>query len=195
MPEKKTRLAQMLIDEQKKRGWTDRAASADIGVLQQTYSNWKAGTIPRDNAHAGIAKFLGISIAELDELIEEAAAAPEEISISAYSSARTYGRMSDRKEGKFKFDTSRKAVPEGRYAVIVDTKIMEPAFRTGCKVWLDPGIWPRVGDDVVVHSNGVGWIGQLEALGETVKLARYNGEPTVVKNVDAVHVIVLAERV
>jgi len=189
-------LAQMLIDQQKARGMTDRAASTEIGVLQQTYSNWKAGTIPRENAHAGIAKFLGIPIGDIDGLIDEAGASSNETPLSAYSSARVYGRVADRKDGKFKFDTSRKAVPEGRYAVVVDTKVMEPAFRVGCKVWLDPGVWPRVGDDVIVHTKGgVAWIGQLAELGEVVRLRRYAGPEAVVGNVAAVHVIVLAERV
>src|SRR5688572_22420913 len=121
MPEKKTLLAKMLIDEQKARGMTDREVAAELAVLQQTYSTWKGGRIPRDKAHDAIAAFLRVPLARVQELADEAAV-PAETPISAYASARVYGRMSDRKEGKFKFDTSRKKVPEGRYAVVVDTK-------------------------------------------------------------------------
>lgn len=194
MPEKKTILAKMLIDEQKARGMTDREVAAELGVLQQTYSTWKANRVPRDKAHDAIAAFLRVSSARVAELADEASV-PDETHLSAYASARVYGRVSDRKEGKFKFDTSRKKVPEGRYAIVVDTKVMEPAFRVGLKAWLDPSVWPKVGDDVIAHSRGVGWIGRLAELGTVVRLERYSGEPVEVKDVDAVHVIVLAERV
>lgn len=198
MPEKKSQLAQMIIDEQARRGLTDREAAAIVGEQQQTFNTWKHGSLPR-LPRPNLAAFLNVDADRLEVLVEEArvAATVSKLpSLAVYAKVSTYGRIADRKDGKFKFDTTRKAVPEGRYAIIVDTKVMEPAFKVGCKAWLDPGVWPRVGDDVVAHTRGgLAWIGRLEELADVVRLTRYNGEPVVVSNVAAVHVIVLAERV
>lgn len=195
MAESKSKLAMALIEEQRARAMTDREVATELGVQQQTYSTWKAGRVPRDKMRGPIATFLRMTAGQLDELIDDQPAV-KEVPIGAYSSVRTYGRISDRKDGRFKFDSSRKAVPEGRYAMVVDTKVMEPALRVGCKVWLDPGVWPRVGDEVVVHAKGgIAWIGQLAEMGAVARLIRPSGEPVTIENVAAVHVVVLAERV
>lgn len=197
MPEKKSRLAQLIINEQKTRNATDRECAAEIGVLQQTFSTWKAGRIPREKAHEGLANFLRIPVSQIDGLIDEAADAPgaKLPSLSAYANVRVYGRMADRKDGKIKFDTSRKALPEGRYAVIVDTKIMEPALPVGAKAWVDPGIWPKPGNEVIAHARGYGWIGKLERLENGhATISRFGADPVEITDVDAVHVIVLSER-
>lgn len=197
MPEKKSRLAQLIIDEQKSRGLTDRESAGEIDVLQQTYSTWKAGRIPREKTWPSLAKFLKMSEIDLRALIDDASVATGKIPpLTVYSNVRTYGRMADRKEAKLKFDTSRKNVPEGRYAVIVDTKIMEPALPVGCKAWLDPGIWPKPGHDVVAHARGNGWIGRLAKLENgNATLHRFGADPIEIADVDAVHVIVLSERI
>lgn len=199
MPEKKSRLSQLIINEQKTRGLNERECATELGVLQQTYSTWKAGRVPREKVWPALAAFLHISEDALKELIDEVSEAPSSgklPALSVYTHARTYGRMADRKEAKLKFDTSRKTVPEGRYAVIVDTKIMEPALPVGCKAWLDPGIWPKPGNDVVAHARGNGWIGRLVSLENgNATLHRFGADPVEIADVDAVHVIVLSERI
>lgn len=197
MPEIKSRLLQSILKEQKRRGVKDRAVYEELGVPQQTYSTWKAGVIPRPRQYPAIAGFLGVPEEDVAEMAREAAeTSPASTPITI---ARTYGRMSDRKEGKFKFDPvndGRKRIPEGRYAIIVDTKVMEPVFHVGVKVWLDPSRWPSPGDDVLAHSGGFAWIGRFEGMSNgAVQLSRYDGSQVEVKNVEAVHVIVLSERV
>ncbi|MEV4606150.1 hypothetical protein MRBLMR1_001090 [Neorhizobium sp. LMR1-1-1.1] len=198
MPEQKSRLSQLIINEQKSRGLTERECAVELGVLQQTYSTWKAGRIPREKVWPALSKFLNVPEDTLKELIDEATGSPggKLPPLTVYSNVRTYGRMADRKEAKLKFDTSRKNVPEGRYAVIVDTKIMEPALPVGCKAWLDPGIWPKPGHDVVAHARGNGWIGRLAKLENgNATLHRFGADPIEIPDVDAVHVIVLSERI
>lgn len=199
MPEKKSRLSQMIVAEQKKRDFKDKQAYEALDVKQQTYSSWKRGVVPRPAMYAGIAAFLGVDESVVAELAQKAAQVENPNKLSAFVTARVYGTMSDRKEGKWKFqpiNDGRKRIPEGRYALIVDTKIMEPVFRVGTKIWLDPSRWPQQGDDVIVHGGGMGWIGTFVSLeGKKASITRYGGGPLVVENVEAIHVIVLSERV
>lgn len=198
MPEIKSRLLQSILKEQKRRAVKDRAVYEELGVPQQTYSTWKAGVIPRPRQFPAIAAFLGVPEDDVADMAREASEAVSG-TITTITSARVYGRMSDRKAGKFKFDPindGRKRIPEGRYAVVVDTKVMEPVFHVGVKAWLDPSRWPAVGDDVLAHSGGFAWIGRFEGMSNgAVQLGRYDGSRLEVKNVEAVHVIVLSERV
>lgn len=198
MPEVKSRLLQSILKEQKRRAVKDRAVYEELGVPQQTFSTWKAGVVPRPMHYPAIAAFLGASEDDVADMAREASEAVTG-TITTITSARVYGRMSDRKEGKFKFDAfndGRKRIPEGRYAVVVDTKVMEPVFHVGVKAWLDPARWPAVGDDVLAHSGGFAWIGRFDGMnGGAVQLSRYDGSQVEVKNVEAVHVIVLSERV
>jgi transcriptional regulator with XRE-family HTH domain len=200
MPEKKTRLAQMITAEQVKRGFTDRQASDEVGVMQQTYSAWKRGAVPRPNKRAGLAAFLRISadmMAELADEAHESLGSTKLPRMGSFDTAREYGRVVDRKEGKYKFDTSRKAVPEGRYKIPIDTKCMEPALRVGTTAWADPGVFSKPGDEVMVHTAaGFSWIGIL-ADWETGRatIARPDGWRRELDNVVAVHTIVLAERI
>lgn len=198
MPEVKSRLLQSILKEQKRRAVKDRAVYEELGVRQQTYSSWKAGVVPRPMHYPALAAFLGASEDDVADMAREAS---ESVTgtITTITSARVYGRMSDRKEGKFKFDAfndGRKRIPEGRYAIVIDTKVMEPVFHVGVKAWLDPSRWPAVGDDVLAHSGGFAWIGRFEGMSNgAVQLSRYDGSQLEVKNVEAVHVIVLSERV
>ncbi len=198
MPEIKSRLLLALLKEQKQRAVKDRAVYEELGVRQQTYSSWKAGVVPRPMHYPALAAFLGASEDDVADMAREASEAVTG-TITTITSARVYGRMSDRREGKFKFDAfneGRKRIPEGRYAVVVDTKVMEPVFHVGVKAWLDPARWPAVGDDVLAHSGGFAWIGRFDGMnGGAVQLSRYDGSQVEVKNVEAVHVIVLSERV
>lgn len=195
-----SRLSQMLLNEQGRRSQTDREAAAEIGVRQQTYSTWKHGSIPRPNLYGPLAKFLNISIDMLEELCEEARESTGNTKLPRLDRAREYGRVSDRKEGKFKFDpvnAGRKRIPEGRYSVMIGTNVMEPALLYGTKAWLDPAVWPRIGNEVIVHGKGgVAWLGRLEALESgRAEISQYGGGRLVVDDVQAVHAVVLSERV
>ena len=199
MPEKKSRLSLAILAEQKRRGFKDKEAYEAIDVKQQTYSSWKRGVVPRPNMYPAIAAFLGVTEERVAELANEAQQIENPNKLSAFATARVYGTMSDRKEGKWKFppvNDGRKRIPEGRYALVVDTKVMEPVFHVGVKAWLDPSRWPAAGDDVLAHSGGFAWIGRFEGMTNgAVQLSRYDGSQLEVKNVEAVHVIVLSERV
>ncbi|WP_210339087.1 hypothetical protein [Ensifer sp. ENS04] len=197
-----SRLSQMLINEQARRGQKDREAADEIGVLQQTFSAWKGGSIPRPNKYAAVSTYLNISPDMMLELAEEAAESTGSTKLpklTAYNTARTYGRVSDRKEGRFKFDpvnAGRKRVPEGRYAVEVGTNVMEPALLYGTKIWLDPGIWPKVGNEVMAHAKGgAAWLGRLAELADGKAVVENAAGRFAVDNVEAVHVVVLAERI
>lgn len=197
-----SRLSQMIVNEQTSRGLTDREAAEQIGVLQQTYSSWKGGVIPRPNKQGALAGWLRISNDMMLELVEEAATSTGNTKlpkITAFRSARTYGKVSDRKTGRYKFDAfnvGRKRVPEGRYAVEVGTNVMEPALLYGTKIWLDPGIWPQEGHEVMVHAKGgIGWLGRLVSVKEDAAVIDNAAGRVDVDNVIAVHVVVLAERV
>lgn len=194
----------MLKNEQVRRGLTDVDVAAEIGVSQQTFNAWKGGVVPRPNKYAAVASYLQISDDMMVELAEEARISTGNTKLpklTAYNTARTYGRVSDRKEGKYKFDpvnAGRKRIPEGRYAIEVGTNVMEPALLYGTKVWVDPGIWPTAGNEVLVHAKGgFAWLGRLEKMGnETAEISQDALEGTiVVKDVLAVHVVVLAERI
>lgn len=193
----------MIAHEQKTLGQTDREICEKYGWLQQSFSKWKHGTVPRLPAHESLAEFLGIDRSMLDELIDEARQSTGNTKLpplAALDRASEYGKVTDRKAGKFRFDPvndGRKAIPEGRYSITIDTKIMEPALLVGTKAWLDPGVWPAIGNEVMVYGRaGNAWLGRLAALdGESARLTRYAGPDVAINDVQAVHVVVLSERI
>lgn len=197
-----SRLSQMLLNEQAKRGLTDYKAAKEIGVLQQTYSSWKHGSVPRPNRYAAIAGWLHISIDMARELCEEAVASTGSTKLPR-TVEQPKGRVADRKEGKFKFDATNAGspgsrIPSSRYTVSVDTKVMEPALLVGTKAWLDPSVWPKVGNEVMVHGKGgIAWLGRLESLENgRAEISRYAlGNRITINDVQAVHAVVLSERV
>ncbi|MEZ2132520.1 MULTISPECIES: hypothetical protein [unclassified Sinorhizobium] len=178
---------------------TDREVADQYDWIQQTFSRWKIGSAPRQNAFASIADFLGISEDSVKEIVDEAADTTE-TPLSVFTRVRTYGRVTDRKDGKYVFEAfnqGRKRIPEGRYAIVIDTKVMEPALPIGAKAWLDPAIWPRPGHEVMVHAKGgYGWVGRLMSIADRqATIDRYAGGSLTIRDVEAVHVIVLSERV
>lgn len=190
----------MLTAEQQKLGLTDREVATQNGWLQQTFSRWKMGSLPRPHMYASIADFLGVPIETVKEAVEEATQTTRARTVSVFGAAAVHGTISDRKEGKFKFPPptyAAKNVPNGRYAILIDTKVMEPALLVGTKAWLDPAVWPLVGHEVLVHTkSGAAWIGRLVEMGNgTARLERYNAAPLTIHDVRSVHVIVLSERV
>lgn len=200
MTTKKTKLAAMISQEQIKRGMNERDAASECGVIQQTFSAWKRGVVPRDNKLAGVIKFLGISPETMTTLVDEAGHDTTKGKLArmgSFATTREYGKISDRKDGKWKFDTSRTSIPAGRYMVTMDTKCMEPALRLGTRAWVDPAVFARVGDEVMVHvASGFAWVGVLDHW-ETGKatIRRPDGWRRALENVVAVHTIVLSERV
>ncbi|WP_245422910.1 hypothetical protein [Rhizobium sp. S9] len=187
--------------EQTKQGLTDREVAAKYDWLQQTFSRWKMGSLPRAHMFASIASFLNISPDMVRELVDEAAQSTGNTKLPvAFSGVRTYGKVTDRKDGKYVFEAfnqGRKRIPEGRYAILIDTKVMEPALLVGTKAWLDPGSWPKPGNEVMVHAKGgAAWIGRLVSLaGDRAEIERPAAGAMTIRDVEAVHVIVLSERV
>lgn len=204
MASPKSRFAQMIANEQSKEGLTDREVADRMGCLQQTFSRWKFGGLPRKHMYAPIAQFLKISVDMVKELVEEAETSTGNTKLPvAYGNASVYGKVVDRKDGKYGFEAfnlGRKRIPEGRYAITIDTKVMEPALLVGTKAWLDPSVWPKTGNEVLVHAKGgVAWLGRLLSLSDrAAEIERYSApgkEKLTVRDVEAVHVVVLSERV
>lgn len=196
----KTRLASLIAAEQMRRGLTEREAATLCGVLQQTFSAWKRGVVPRDNKRQTLSTFLGLSLNDLNAAVADAESEQTTAKLprmGSFDTVRQYGRLDDEVEGRWIFDTSRKAVPEGRYSIQVETRAMEPALRQNTRVWADPSVTARVGDEVMVHvDGGSAWIGILEhwEIGKA-SISRPNGWRRTIENVVAVHTIVLAERI
>jgi hypothetical protein len=73
---------------------------------------------------------------------------------------------------------------------------MEPALMVGTKAWLDPAVWPKPGNEVMVHAKGgAAWLGRLVSIADgRAEIERPAGTMTI-RDVEAVHVIVLSERV
>ncbi|QSW25957.1 S24 family peptidase [Rhizobium leguminosarum] len=158
------------------------------------------GSLPRQHMFASIAAFLGVSTDMVAELVEEASASTGNTKLAAaYGGVKIYGKVTDRKAGKYVFEAfnqGRKRIPEGRYAILVDTKVMEPALLVGTKAWVDPAVWPKPGNEVMVHTKGgVAWLGRLVGLVADHAEIQADGKEMTIRDVEAVHVIVLSERV
>jgi hypothetical protein len=196
MAPSRSRFAKMLVDKQASQ--TDREVSEQYGWLQQTFSRWKMGSLPRPHMYESIASFLGVSREEVAELVDEAAAHAK-TTPKSFTATSVHGMIADRKEGKYKFPPptfAGKNIPHGRYAILVDTKIMEPALLAGTKAWLDTTVWPQPGNEVLVHAkSGLAWVGRLVAVADGAAEIERGGKTMTIRDVRAVHVIVLAERV
>jgi transcriptional regulator with XRE-family HTH domain len=197
-----SRFSQMLDVELKRRGKSERELAREFGWSQQAFNTWKTGGIPRQQFYQRIGDFLRIPIDDVAMLLDEARESTGNTKLPKMDPI--YGKVTDRKEGKYSFpDTDAAGVsgmryPLTRYAIRIDTKIMEPALLVGTKAWADPSLWPKVGNEVIVHSKGGNaWLGRLAALENgDVALLHYSSEKKiVVRDVEAVHVIALAERV
>lgn len=195
-----SRLSQMLTHRQKQLGLTDRQVCEPRGWTQQTYSTWKRGTIPRLPVHKALAEFLRIDRTMLEELVDEARESTGNTKIPVtLGRAPEYGKVSDRKTGKFRFaphNDGRWVVPEGRHSITIDTKVMEPALPVGTKAWLDPAVYPKAGHEVLVFGKaGNAWLGRLVSLeGDRAEIENSTGR-SVITDVQAVHVVVLSERI
>lgn len=201
-----SRLSQMLLNKQREDGLTDRQAAAELSELhgreisQQTYNAWKKGRTPTDAYGGALVRWLIVSDEQYNELLEEARSKKSGVpAFTAFAYVTPHGKIADRKAGKYRFEPynmGRRTVPEGRYSTTVDTKVMEPVLHVGTQIWLDPAVAHKIGYEVMVHSDGYGWLGILESWdGVTALLSRPDGGNVSVKNVDAIHTIVLSARV
>lgn len=195
-----------MLDRQTELGLTDRQVAERHNWVAQTFSRWKLGSLPRPNLFPSIAAFLNVPIDTVRDLVEDAAPMEGAVkNVSIFGVAGIHGVTSDRKTGKYHFRRSgrnRTAIPTGRYAIMIETEVMTPALVGGSKAWVDPSAPVRAGSDVLVHAdNGKAWIGKLLAAGRRdgkpeVTITQYSGNKRlVIRNAEAIHVIVLSERV
>lgn len=181
-----SKLSELLANEQARRGITDYKAAQEIGVSQQTYSTWKHGSEPRPNKFAALAEWLGVPAEEIVGI-----AGPKK-------AAAIHGRVSDRKEGKYRFDAddAGRRIPSARYAFPLETNVMEPALLYGTRAWADPAAWPKPGHEVLAHGpKGVAWLGRLVTAEAGRAVIENAAGRFVVEGVEAIHVVVLSERV
>ncbi|WP_312412045.1 hypothetical protein [Shinella sp.] len=203
-----TKLSEAISNRQKDLRITDAVSAEQVSALygeqvkQQTFSTWKSGVVPRAKYWPALAAWTGLSEERFAEIANEAMAALATSSTPYFvgmSKAAEHGKIADRKDGKYRFEPykmGRKRIPEGRYTMSVDTKVMEPVFHVGTQIWVDPAKPPAPGNEVVVHSGGFGWIGALDTWdGRNATLLRANSDPVTVQNVEAIHVIVLSSRI
>lgn len=201
-----SRLTQMIVNRQREKGMRDRQiadALSDIfgkTISQQTYNAWKKGRTPTDAYTSTLAQWLELPVEDVAAAMDEARATTQHglPSPSAIYQASQYGKIADRKEAKYRFEAynmGRRRIPEGRYMMSVDTKAMEPIFHVRTRIWIDPTIAPLPGHEVVVHADGYGWLGILQSQGGEVVLDRPAAGSVTVKNVEAIHVVVLSSRI
>lgn len=198
------KISQKLSEKQIALAAVDRTVAAELSkihgkeISQQTYNAWKKGRVPTDPYATTLAKWLDLPVDEVAATLAADRAAGGPSRVSAFTSlayVAERGKIADRKEGKYRF-SGRRAGPEGRYVMPVDTKVMEPIFRVGTQVWLDPAPMARPGNEVVVHSGGFGWLGILrEWNGTTARIERPVAGSLEIKDVDAIHVVILSSRV
>lgn len=203
-----SRLSQMIINKQRQEALTDREVAAALTalhgkeVIQQTYNKWKKGHAPSPMFWPALARWLEIDATEMEHLVDDAKNASGSAKLpafTAFSYVKQHGKIADRKEGKYRFEAynmGRRRVPDGRYVMSVDTKVMEPIFRVGTQIWVDSAVAPQIGNEVVVHSDGFAWLGLLTATdGASATILRPAIDAMTVKNVEAIHVVVLSSRI
>jgi transcriptional regulator with XRE-family HTH domain len=193
----------MLDAEVKRRGKSERELAREFGWSQQAFNTWKTGSVPRQQFYQRISDFLRIPLSDIEMLTDEARTSTGNTKLPKMDPI--YGKVADRKEGRFSFSATTDAdgvvgmrYPLTRYAIRIDTKVMEPALLVGTKAWADPAVWPQVGNDVIAHSkSGQSWIGRLASIENGAATVEHytSDKKVVVKDVEAIHVIVLAERI
>lgn len=195
-----SRLSQMLAVEAKNRERSVSDLSREYGWSKQAFYTWTHGSVPADQWHKKIAKFLSINLEDVEMLVEEAKTSTGSTRIPRMQfpkARKVYGKVVDRKDGKFHFDLiGGLRTPVATYAVRIDTKLMEPALIAGCLAWVDPSTWPKAGYEVLVHTKGgSAWIGQFVSVTESTAVIDRTTGLREVKDVESIHVVVLSERV
>ncbi len=197
-------ISQKLSEKQMSMAIVDREAAATLSkihgrtISQQTYNAWKKGRVPTDSYTTTLSRWLDLPVEEIAAMLtaDREAGGPSRIpSFTSLAYVAERGKIADRKEGKYRF-AGHRPVPEGRYVMQVDTKVMEPIFHVGTQIWLDPAPMARPGNEVIVHSGGFGWLGILQEWnGATAKINRPSAGPLEINGVDAIHVVILSSRV
>ncbi len=186
----------MLDAELKRRGRSEREVAREYGWSQQAFNTWLKGGVPRQQFHLRLGDFLNISQEDLIDLLDEARESDGSTKLPAMDPI--YGKVTDRKEGRYHFPLiGGMRFPAARYCIRIDTKVMEPALVVGARAWIDPLIWPKPGNEVIVHAKGgSAWIGALRSMdGKTATLHRYAlAKDFTVTDVESIHSIVLSER-
>ncbi|WP_157784630.1 XRE family transcriptional regulator [Sinorhizobium fredii] len=167
---KKTRLTQMLLNQQNKSGLTESEIGAQHGFSQQAFSTWKAGVVPRPKMYPAIASFLRISVDQVAELAEEAKTSTGSTKLPELG-APVHGRGDTESIAIDKFPSGfAKPSVSGTYALRID----------GRYVWVNPRLKPVAGNEVIVRTGSSG------------RVAKW---PTEVSPAEEAHVIVLRETV
>ncbi len=191
-----SRFSQMLIAELKRRGQSEREIAREYSWSQQAFNTWLKGGVPRQQFYLRLGNFLNISQDDLIALLDEARKSENSTKLPAMDPI--YGKVTDRKDGRYNFPlVDGMRTPRARYCIRIDTKVMEPALVVGAKAWVDPSIWPKPGNEVIVHAKGgVAWIGMLVAMDTKGATLRRHAIPNdlTIHDVESIHVITLSER-
>ncbi len=165
---KKTRLAQMLTNEQARSGMTEKEIAAKHGFSQQGLNTWKKGRAPRNVFYAGIADFLGITPEQVSELADEAKVSTGVTKLPDMGApVMARGTSTALAIDKFASGYAQPAV-SGTYAARVDGKMM----------WVNSRMKPADGNTVVVRG------------ADTGRIATW---PADLAEGEVAHVVVLAE--
>lgn len=169
-PKKKTRLAQMLVHQQNKTAMTEAELGAEYGWSQQSFWTWKNGSIPRNKMFPAIARFLQISIADLEELVDEAKISTGTTKLPNMGPpVMGRGTFADITMERFPSGYARPSV-DGTYVVRVD----------GRNMWVSSTSKPTDGNTMLVRRDDA---------------ARLETWPVGLADGEEAHVVVLAEMV
>jgi|GEM_PF-4782701 len=170
MKEKRTRLAQMVVNEHNRSGLTERELAAKYGFSQQALQTWKKGAVPRPVMFPALAAYLGISVDQIAELADEAKISTGTTKLPDLGApVMGSGTCNAISIDQFASGYASPAVG-GTYAVRVDGKIL----------WVNPRLTPTKGNTVLVRHEG------------QARLATW---PYETADGEEAHVVVLAELV
>jgi hypothetical protein len=167
---KRTRLAQMIINEHIRSGLTERELATRHGFSQQALQTWKKGAVPRPVMFPALASYLNISVDQVAELAEEAKISSGNTKLPELGApVMGSGAGNAINIDKFASGYAKPAVG-GTYAVRVDGKLM----------WVNPRLAPRDGNTVLLRTGSSG---------------RLSTWPCSLQQGEEAHVVTLAELV
>lgn len=144
----------------KNRGLQQKKLAAVLEVGQATISQWESGRQePNPTQRARLCKYFGIGLAELFEDFEikkfsDSIIPIQKIPIISWVSANHFGDASDPfPPGQSEEWIHTTARGKRMFALKIKNDCMEPEFREGETIIVDPDIEPSSGDYVVVRDN------------------------------------------